>query len=210
MIDKYIRTGWTKGYYDEATIEKIKERGDILKPLLLESPAPDILMMDTTAGKILNKMGFDTAKTGYGINKIYAANVQKINSLYTTLYSIKAKYTIMVFWDVDCGHCQTEIPKLLETYKELRKKYDVKVFSVYTQHEFDKWRQYLIVRKYDFINVYDGVYINNLKQKYDIFSTPKIYLLDKNKIIKSKGFGQEQLPDIIKNLESSEKEKEKK
>ena len=36
--------------------------------------------------------------------------------LYETLLSkkhlsdVKADYTILVFWDVDCGHCQKEIP----------------------------------------------------------------------------------------------------
>jgi len=50
----------------------------------------------------------------------------------------------MVFWDVDCSHCQIEIPKLLELYHEFQKeKKDVKVFAVYTQHEVDKYVKYI-------------------------------------------------------------------
>lgn len=207
IIDTYIRTGKAKGVYDEKTSEKIIERGDILKPLLLESPAPDLLMIDTVRAKQVNKMGFDTAKTSQSITKLYYDNVQKLTPLFTTLYGVKAKWTVLVFWDVDCGHCQTEIPKLLETYHEMKKKYDVKVFSVYTLQEFDKWRKYVIDKKLDFINVYDPIHLNNIKQKFDIFSTPVIYLLDEKKRIRAKKLSQEQIPDMIRIFEAQEKEK---
>ncbi len=205
LIDAYIKTGRAKGVYEEATTVKIIERGEILKPLLLGNKAPDLLMIDTINAKKVNKMGFDTAKTSAAITKLYYDNAQKLTPLFTNLYDVKAKYTILVFWDVDCGHCQTEIPKLLETYHELRKTYDVKVFSVYTLHDFDKWRKYVIEKKLDFINIYDPVHLNNIKTKYDIFSTPVIYLLDKDKNIKAKRLAEDQLPGMIKMYESLEK-----
>lgn len=205
LIDTYIVTGKAKGVYDERTVEKIAERGAILKPLLLGAQAPDLLMIDTLHAKQVNRMGFDTAKTSEGITKLYYDNAQKLTPLFNTLYSVKAKYTVLVFWDVDCGHCQTEIPKLLETYHELRKKYDVKIFSVYTLQEYEKWRKYIIDKKLDFINVYDPIHLNNIKQKYDIFSTPVIYLLDENKVIKAKRLSEEQIPEIIKVLDAQPK-----
>ncbi len=206
LVDKYVRTGLAKGVYDEKTSEKIIERVDILKPLLLGSHAPDLLMIDTVNSKAVNKMGFDTAKTSQSVTKLYYDNLQKLTPLFTTLYGTKAKYTILVFWDVDCSHCKTEMPKLKDAYAELRKKYDVKVFCVYTQHEYDKWRKYLIENKLgDFTNVWDPVHINNIKTKYDIFSTPVIYLLDKDKIIKAKRLSVEQVPDVIKALDAQEK-----
>jgi thiol-disulfide isomerase/thioredoxin len=210
LIDKYIATGMAKGVYDEKTVEKIVERGNILRPLLLGSQAPDLLMIDTTNAKITNKMGFDTAKTSKSVTQLYYDNAQKLTPLFTTLYGVKAKWTILVFWDVDCGHCQTEMPKLGETYRELVKKYDVKVFSVYTQHEYDKWRKFIIDKKMNFINVYDPVHLNNIKEKYDIFSTPVIYLLDKNKVIKAKRLSEEQLPELIKMFDSQDKDTQKK
>jgi thiol-disulfide isomerase/thioredoxin len=210
LIDKYIATGLAKGVYDEKTVEKIVERGNILRPLLLGSQAPDLLMIDTTNAKITNKMGFDTAKTSKSVTQLYYDNAQKLTPLFTTLYGVKAKWTILVFWDVDCGHCQTEMPKLGETYRELVKKYDVKVFSVYTQHEYDKWRKFIIDKKMNFINVYDPVHLNNIKEKYDIFSTPVIYLLDKNKVIKAKRLAEEQLPELIKMFDAQDKEAPKK
>lgn len=210
LVDKYIRTGKSGQIYDEATKKKIIEKADIIKPLLIGSVAPDLYMIDTTNAKIVNKMGFDTANTSESITKLYYKNMDKLAPLYKTLSSVQAKYTILIFWDVDCGHCQTEIPKLLEVYHELRKTVDVKVFSVYTLQEFDKWRKYIIDKKLDFINIYDPMHINNIKTKYDIFSTPKVYLLDKNKIIKSKHMPVEKISDIIKAYEEEEKAKKPK
>jgi hypothetical protein len=210
LVDKYIRTGKAGKIYDEKTTLKIVEKADIIKPLLIGSVAPDLYMIDTVNAKIVNKMGFDTASTSESVTKLYYKNMDKLAPLYKTLSSVQAKYIVLVFWDVDCSHCVTEIPKLLEIYHDLKKTVDVKVFSVYTVYEFDKWRKYIIDKKLDFINVYDPVHINNIKTKYDIFSTPKVYLLDKNKIIKSKHMPVEKISDIINALESEEKAKKPK
>lgn len=202
LIDTYFRTGQAKGIYEDKTIEKIKERGDILKPLLLGAQAPDLLMVDTVGHKTMAKLGFDTVKTSAGATKLYYDNIQNLAQAYNPLYSVKADYCILVFWDVDCGHCKTEIPKLLTEYHDLKKEgYDIKVYSVYTQHEYAKYKQYIIENKLDWINVYDGVHVNNIKEKYDIYSTPVIYVLDKNKRIKAKRIGTEQVVDIVKQME---------
>lgn len=210
IIETYFKTGKAKGIYDDATIEKIIKRGEILKPILIGSQSPDLLMIDTVNAKTVNKMGFDTAKSSGGVTKLYYDNAQKLTSLFTTLYSVKSKYTILVFWDVDCGHCQTEIPKLLDTYHQLKKKYDIQVFSVYTQHDYAKYRKWIIDHKLDFINVWDPVHLNNIKEKFDIYSTPVIYLLDRNKIIKAKRLAQEQIPGLIEIYEKMENIKDKK
>ena len=210
IIDKYIRTGMGNEVYDEKTIEKIKERGTILKPLLLGSVAPELLMIDTIGHKQIAKMGFDSVKTSSGATKLYYDNVQNLAQTFIPMSSIKADYFVLVFWDVDCGHCKTEIPKLLEEYHALKKEgFDLKIFSVYTQHEYDKWRKYIIENKLDWINVYDGVHINNIKEKYDIYSTPVIYVLDKNKKIKAKRIGTEQVKDIVKQMEREYKAEKK-
>ena len=202
IIDNYFRTGKAKGIYDDKTIENIQKRGDILKPLLLGNIAPDLLMIDTVGHKTIKKMGFDTVKTSAGATKLYYDNIQNLAQVFKPLSSVKADYLVLVFWDVDCGHCQTEIPKLLDEYHALlMDKKDVKVFSVYTQHEYEKYRKYIIDHKLDWINIYDGVHINNIKEKYDIYSTPVIYVLDKNKRIKAKRIGTEQVKDIILQME---------
>lgn len=205
LTDEYVKKGAVKNIYDPATTEKIVEKSDRIKPLLIGKVAPELLLFDTITGKTVNKMGFDTASTSESITKLYYANAQKLAPMFITLSSVKAKYTILVFWDVDCGHCKEEIPKLLKIYHELAKTIDVKVFSVYTQTEFDKWRKYIIENKLDFINVYDPIHINNLKNKYDIFTTPKVFLLDKDKVILSKHMPVDKITELIKVHEAAAK-----
>jgi thiol-disulfide isomerase/thioredoxin len=110
-----------------------------------------------------------------------------------------------VFWSVDCGHCQTEIPKLNEELKELKGKIDFTTFAVYTKEDFEAWRKFILEKKLDFVNVFDPIHINNLKEKYDIYSTPVIYILDKDKKIKAKRLGSEQVIDMLKFLDGLDK-----
>ena len=117
--------------------------------------------------------------------------------MFKTLYGVKAKYTILVFWASDCGHCKTEIPKLNDTLKLYKGKIDFKVFSVQTKDDFETWRQFIIEHKLDFINVYDPVHLNSFKDKYDVQSTPIIYILDANKRIKAKKVGIDQLIELL-------------
>src|SRR6478609_5589643 len=202
MVDNYFKTGKAKGVYDDSIIKLIIDRGNVLAPLQLGKTAPELYMIDIPGHDKIAKMGFDTAKTSEEITKLYYANKSEIEKSYVTLSSIKADYLILLFWDVDCGHCQKEVPKILELYHDmLKEKKDVKVFGVYTLNEFDKYKKYIADNKIDWINVYDGVHINNLKDKYDVVTTPVIYILDKNKVIKAKGIGSESIKRIISQME---------
>jgi hypothetical protein len=208
MVDNYFKTGKAKGVYDDSVIDIIIKRGDVLAPLQLGKIAPELYMIDIPGHDVIKKMGFDTAKTSDEITKIYYANKSEIEKSYVTLSSIKADYLILLFWDVDCGHCQKEVPKILELYHGfLKEKKDVKVFGVYTQNEFDKYKKYIIDNKIDWINVYDGVHINDLKGKYDVVTTPVMYILDKNKVIKAKGIGSDAIKSIITQMGKEYSEK---
>ncbi len=206
MCDKYIISGKAKGVYTEETVTKIKQKIDIMRNLLPGAKVPDISMFDTIGGKALMKMGFDTARTSLGISALYEKNINQITPLYRNLYQVNAKYTILVFWAEDCGHCQTEIPKLNENLKELKGKVDFKVFAVQTKGDlYEKWRKFVVDKKLDFINVYEGIPFNNLKDRFDIFATPVIYILDKDKKIKAKKLAAEQVVEIINIMEKMEK-----
>ena len=49
----------------------------------------------------------------------------------------------------------------------------------------------------------------NFRTTFDVFSTPKLLLLDKDKRIIAKQLSAEQLEDLLSNLEKDEQEKEK-
>ena len=50
--------------------------------------------------------------------------------------------------------------------------------------------------------MYDPIHLNNLKERFDIYSTPVIYILDKDKKIKAKRIGSDQVVQMLKTLES--------
>ncbi|MGZ3899169.1 MAG: redoxin domain-containing protein [Bacteroidia bacterium] len=206
MADKYITNGASKKLgYTEETIKKIKDRVDIVRNLLLDAKVSELYMIDTTYGKQVMKMGFDTCKSSKSVTDLYYKNVEKLTPMFRTLYQVNAKYTVLVFWASDCGHCQTEIPKLNENLKELKGKIDFKVFAVQTKDEFEAWRKFIIEKKLDFINVFDPVHLNNLKERFDIYSTPVIYILDKDKKIKAKRLSADQVIDMLKMLDAADK-----
>lgn len=208
ICDKYIISGKAPGVYTEETVKKIKERVDITRNLLTGAKVPDIQMFDSIGGKAIRKMGFDTAKTTVSISDLYNKNIDRIAPLYKNLYSVNAKYTILVFWAEDCGHCQTEMPKLQENLAAIKGKVDFKVFAVQTKAElFEKWCKFIVDKKLDFVNVYEGIPFNNLREKFDIYATPVIYILDKDKRIKAKKLSAEQVVEIIKIMEEVEKKK---
>ena len=212
VADKYIISGRAKKVYTEETVKKIKERVDIMRNLLLEAKVSELYMIDTTQGRAVRKMGFDTANTTKSITDLYYKNQDQLMMMFKTLSSVNAKYTILVFWAADCGHCQTEVPKLHEDLKAIKGSVDFKVFAVQTKDElYESWKKFIVEKKLtDFIHVYDPVHINNLKERFDIYSTPVIYLLDRDKKIKAKRLGADQVVDFIKALESIEKEQNKK
>ena len=202
IVDKYFKTGKANEIYDAGVIKQIIKQADKVRPLLVGSKAPNLYMINASDRDEIVKMGFETAKTSEEVTKLFYQNQTKINAMFNKLQDIKADYLILAFWDVDCSHCKIEIPKLLEEYHKLLKEgKDVKVYCVYTQNEGEKYIKYINENKLDWINVYDGVHFNNVIEKYDVFSTPVIYLLDKNKVIKAKRIGVDQVSEIINFME---------
>ncbi|TNE79333.1 MAG: redoxin domain-containing protein [Bacteroidetes bacterium] len=114
------------------------------------------------------------------------------------LHKVKAKYTVLVFWDPDCSHCRKELPKIKKTYDEL-KQYGVEVYAVNVEGDIEKWKKFINDNKLDWINVIDPYHLTNFRYIYDINSTPIIYLLDENKKIVAKKMGGAQLDDILRN-----------
>ena len=104
---------------------------------------------------------------------------------YARLHDINAKFTLVYFWEPNCGHCKKTTPKIFDIYK----KYDrsqFEVYSVYTQTNKTEWLEYLDKNNFDWINVYDKYNLTNFRFFYNIYSTPTIYLLDKDKKIIAK------------------------
>ena len=73
---------------------------------------------------------------------------------YVSLYDVEADYTIVYFWEPDCGHCKVATPLLRDYYKANRNK-GIEVFAVCTQHDREKWEKYIVDHGLSWINGWD-------------------------------------------------------
>jgi thiol-disulfide isomerase/thioredoxin len=184
LAKKYIETGIADDFIEKENREKIVQNAQKLGPILIGKKAPEI--------------------------KTFKEDNSTI-----TLSDIKAKYTVLFFFAPDCGHCQKQSPFLVEFLKHAKeKKWDVKVSAVCTYVGPDKmpecWK-YMKEKGFDdFINTIDPYMISRYKTLYNVETTPQIFVLDENKIIRSKNIEAKQLDEVIEFLMKEDAEKIKK
>jgi thiol-disulfide isomerase/thioredoxin len=118
--------------------------------------------------------------------------------IFVSLYDISKDFTILYFWEPDCGHCQAETPKLKEYYDK-PKDYSVEVFAVCTTDNKEKWTKYIEDNKLTWINGWDPQRTSHFDYYYNVQSTPTVYILDKNKTIIAKKLPVEEIGNFIDN-----------
>jgi len=161
-------------WLNEGVIKNIKEEADKRRNTLIGQQAPNLIMQDTNFKPV-------------------------------SLYDLKNEFVLMFFWDPGCGHCKEETPHLVDFYNKYSKEFDLEVYAVCADTNMVKMKDYITKRNMNFINV-DGprAYTTDYHDLYNIFSTPVLILLDKNKKIIAKRLLSEQLPDFIKNYKEYE------
>jgi thiol-disulfide isomerase/thioredoxin len=152
------------------------------------------------------------------------------NEKWYNLHELEADYKILYFWDPNCGHCKKVTPKLEKLYAQKLKDRNVEIFAVgkATGDDFEDWKKFIRENNLNFINVgltrkiYQQAKNDakslipskttlesiNYQSTYDIFSTPRVWVLDKdNKIIaKSLNVAQiERLMDRLQDHKDTEK-----
>lgn len=134
------------------------------------------------------------------------------------LYDIQSKFTVVSFWDPNCGHCRTEMPLLDSLYRNKWKKEGVKIYAVLTDKNVrDKWKDFITKHN---LNEWTHVYQSEAQQKaindsgspsylqlYDVIQTPTVYLLDEEKRIIAKKLTLEQMDEIINARLSGQQQK---
>lgn len=135
--------------------------------------------------------------------------MQDTNLQPRSLFDIKSDYTVIYFWDPGCGHCKKESPKLVEFYKEYSEKLDVEIYTVCADSNLAEMKKYIREKEMNFINV-NGPrsYTTDYHELYNIFTTPVIVVLDKNKKIIAKRLVSEQLHEFIENHKKMREDKE--
>ena len=118
------------------------------------------------------------------------------------LHKVKAKYTLVIFWDANCGRCKEEMPRLKELYEKLGKEQDkdgkyFEVYAVSLTNIAEEWKKYVADNKLKWINVSDLYNNTKFRRLYDVYSTPVVYLLGRDKKILAKRLSIEQVEDFI-------------
>ena len=184
LAKKYIATGLTDDFIQKDNKEKILQNADKLFPILIGKKAPEIRVF------------------------------QKDSSL-IGISDIKSKYTVLFFFEPTCGHCQKQSPFLVEFLQKAKeKKIDVKVMAICTFVGPDKmpecWKYVQEKGFGDFINAVDPYLISRYKSLYNIETTPQIYILDEQKIIRSKSIEAKQIGEVLDHIIQEDNEKLKK
>jgi thiol-disulfide isomerase/thioredoxin len=128
-----------------------------------------------------------------------------------SLYNLTAEYTVICFWDPNCGHCKDEVPRLDSFYYASWKGHDVKIFAVLTpdkkesvkpewisfikEHRLSDWTHAYITTAMEEAGV--AAQRPGFRQLYDVITTPTLYLLDKEKHIIAKKLTLQQLNDLL-------------
>lgn len=126
------------------------------------------------------------------------------------LSDFNAKYTLIVFWDPTCGHCIQEVPKIDSLYRAVLKKKGVRIIGIRTEGPEEGWDDFVAKHHLDdWLHLYDPEHHSDYRAKYDVYSTPIIYLLDERKIIRGKRLDHTNIMDVINMIEKKESDKKK-
>ena len=118
------------------------------------------------------------------------------------MYDIDASFTILFFWEADCGHCQEATPALHGVFTRLQDK-GVEVISVHVINSIEgkeKWVDFVNENHLlGWVNCWSP-YSNDFRKLYNLQSYPQLFVLDKDKTIVAKRVTPEQAEQIINNL----------
>jgi thiol-disulfide isomerase/thioredoxin len=201
MADKYYCSKNAEGkspafWMKEDKLTELCEKIPVQKNLVMGVRPPNLILRDTTDSKWLD------------------------------FYSLNSEYTILYFWDPECGHCKKTTPRLDSLYKAKLKARNVEVFAVgkAVGEDFGKWKKFIKDNNLSFINVavteplykaamedarqfvpkYTSLASLNYQTTYDIFSTPRVFVLDKDKNIIAKSISISQLEEMLDRLQDKE------
>ncbi len=192
MIDEYYAPGkatWLK----EEQLTKVMDRAEELRDSQCGNKIPNIILP-----------GLDQDE-------------------WLALYDVEAKYTAVIIWESTCGHCKKELPKYKNLYDTWKDK-GLEIFAIGNDFDPEPWIDYVKENSYDdWVNVSDNPLVNaqdsasaliysgittlkslNFRTTFDVFATPKVFLLDEDKNILAKQIGADQMLDLLGRLEELE------
>ncbi|MBV8326034.1 TlpA disulfide reductase family protein [Chryseobacterium sp.] len=105
-----------------------------------------------------------------------------VNTSAKSIYDVKADKKVIVFWSSTCSHCESELPKLLEKYNELKAK-NIQIIGL--SLDVDKNSYTKRIAAFPWINDSElRGWNSSYSETYNVHATPTYFILDaNNKII---------------------------
>lgn len=176
LFEKYINNNPKVDWFTEKYKKHMFERAYSLMANLIGQPAADLNLVDTSAKP-------------------------------APLSGIAANFTVICFWDPTCSHCKEVVPKVDSIYQAKWKNEGVKVYGVMVDGGKEAWLEYIRQNGLKgWVHVYETAAQKaavtaagkpSYKQLYDVYQTPVLYLLDKEKRIIAKKLTYQQIDQLI-------------
>ncbi|WP_153397937.1 TlpA family protein disulfide reductase [Chryseobacterium vaccae] len=107
-----------------------------------------------------------------------------VNTTAKSLQDVKADKKIVIFWSSTCSHCETELPKLLEKYNDLKAK-NIQIVGL--SLDTDKNSYTNRIAAFPWINDSElRGWNSSYTETYNVHATPTYFILDANNKIISK------------------------
>ena len=119
-----------------------------------------------------------------------------------TLSELDNRYTILVFWKPNCGHCTKAMPHIIDFNKKWKDK-GVETIAICTKNGKDFKSCWDDVKKKgmdELINGGDQYGKSRILSKYYATSTPKIFIIDQDKNIRLKKIPAENLDAVMEQM----------
>ena len=111
--------------------------------------------------------------------------------------SVKADYTVVFFYSPTCGHCRESAPKLKKFVDDYKGK-GVEVVAIAIDQSPEEWKKFIREFKIgNAINGYDYTLRTDYRKQYDVWTTPTVYVLEKDKKIIARKLPVEQIEDFV-------------
>ena len=159
-------------------VSELRDKVETIKKMAVGNMAPDI----------------DMPQQGVFDLKVAEGTVVPASGSQMKLSDISAEYTLVLFWASWCPHCPTLLSKVKSIYEEYKDK-GLEVLAISIDKERTAWQDAISKGQYRWINYSElNGWEGKAAKEYGVWSTPRMYLLDREKMIIAK-------PATVKELE---------
>jgi len=129
--------------------------------------------------------------------KVTEGSVVPVSGSQIKLSDISAEYTLVIFWASWCPHCPSLLSEVKVIYDECSDK-GLEVLAISIDKEQTAWQNAVTKEQYRWINFSELTgWKGKAAKEYGVWSTPRMYLLDRDKRIIAKPATVEELREAI-------------